>query len=419
MRIALLSTCAVAVPPKAYGGTELITAELAKSLVTLGHDVTVYATGDSHPAGTLRYRFPRPVWPPDDLAELRHAAFAWHHIAAHQPAFDVVHTHQAPSLAFAAMFPAPTVLTIHHARETSLLDFYLDFPDVHYVAISRSQADLVPEMNVQSVVHHGLDASLYRPGTGDGGYCAFLGRLAEEKGPHVAIDAAMRAGVPLQIGGKPHAPDQSFFDREVKPRLDRAGARVTWLGEVSHAPKTELLRGARALLFPIDWEEPFGLVMIEAMLVGTPVIAFGRGSVPEVIEEGVTGFVVRDAEAMAARLAQIGTFDRKRCRARAEERWSSLRMARDYVAVYERAMRARKGAVPLRMWGQGAGTAEGAPRASSLPSGFDREGPRRDRIGASSGFHRKVDDSSGAASSSEEHDEGRASDLYSRASGGG
>ena len=369
MRIALLSTCAVAVPPKAYGGTELITAELAKSLTRLGHDVTVYATGDSRPAGALRFRFTRPVWPPNDLAELRHAAFAWNHIAMQQAThpFDVVHTHQAPSLAFAAMHATATLLTLHHERNSSLLDFYRDFPDVHYIGISRRQAELVPEIRVEHVVHHGLDPDLYDEGDGAGGYCAFLGRLAEEKGVHLGIDAALAAGMPLKIGGKPHWKDKAYFEREVQSRLDSAGARVESLGEVSHTPKVEMLRHARALLFPIGWEEPFGLVMIEAMLVGTPVIAFARGSVPEVVEDGVTGFVVRDVAEMAARLREIGAIDRKRCRERAQERWSSLRMARDYVKIYEQAIRTRRRS-PLRMWGVGSDAADGAPRPSALPS---------------------------------------------------
>jgi glycosyltransferase involved in cell wall biosynthesis len=367
MRIALLSTCAVAVPPTGYGGTELITAELAKSLTALGHEVTVYATGDSRPAGTLRFRFARPVWPPDELAELRHAAFAWSHIASQR--FDVVHTHQAPSLAVAAMNPIPTVLTLHHHRDLSLLDFYLDFPDATYVAISRRQADLVPEMKVRHVVHHGLDPTLYEPGEGRGGYCTFLGRFAEEKGPHVAIDAARAAGVSLRLAGKPHWKDEAYFARELKPRLTQGADAVEWLGELGHAPKVAMLRDATALLFPIDWEEPFGLVMIEAMLVGTPVIAFARGSVPEIVEDGVTGFVVRDVSEMARRLREVGVIDRRRCRARAEARWSSRRMARDYVSIYEKAIAAGGRRPALRMWGRGPGVARGEPRSSRLPSG--------------------------------------------------
>ncbi len=342
MRIAMISTCAVSVPPRAYGGTELVTSELAKMLTRLGHDVTVYATGDSRPSGDLRFRFDRPIWPPDEAAELRHAAFAWRDIARRALSgvapFDVVHTHQAPAIAFAPLQTVPTVYTLHHARDERLVALYLDVPEVTLVGISRRQVELVPELAVRHVVHHGLDASLYAPGRGRGGYCAFLGRLSAEKGPHVALDVARAAGVPLRIGGEPHPPDRDYFEHEVAVRLERAGSSASWLGNLALAPKVELLRGARALLFPIAWEEPFGLAMIEAMLVGTPVLAFGHGSVGEVIDEGVTGFVVHDAQAMAERLTRLEGFDRARCRARAIERWTSLRMARDYLRVYEEAI---------------------------------------------------------------------------------
>lgn len=351
MRVALLSTCAVAVPPRAYGGTELVVAELARALVDQGHDVTVFATGDSRPAGELRYRFEHPVWPPDELAELRHASFAFGHVAAEAKAgrrYDVVHVHQAPSIAFAGFVDAPVVLTLHHHREEALLDHYLDFRDlagVGFVAISRRQAELVPELRVGDVVHHGIDPSRHELGQGDGGYCAFLGRYAAEKGPHAAVDAALAADVPIRLGGRPHWPDQPYAERELFPRLAQAGARAQDLGELGPDAKLSLLQGARALLFPIAWEEPFGLVMIEAMLVGTPVIAFRAGSVPEIVDEGITGFVVKDVDEMAARLRALAPgsggerFDRARCRAHARSRWTAARMARDYLRVYEAASR--------------------------------------------------------------------------------
>jgi glycosyltransferase involved in cell wall biosynthesis len=343
MRVALVSTCAVAVPPRDYGGTELVVAELAKMLTRRGHHVTVYATGDSEPGTELRYRFAAPIWPPNDASELRHAAFAWREIA--RGGFDVVHVHQAPSIALGALVPGlPLVATLHHCRDPALIDFYLDFPETTFVAISRRQAELVPELAVRHVVHHGLDPCHYPAGDGEGGYCAFLGRLAPEKAPHVAIDAALAAGVPLRIGGAPHACHARYFDAEIAPRLARAGAAVAWLGSVALPSKVALLAGARALLFPIDWEEPFGLVMIESMLVGTPVLAFARGSVAEIVEEGVTGFIVKDAREMAARLRTLGGFDRARCRARAVERWSSARMAHDYERVYEQAAREKRAA---------------------------------------------------------------------------
>jgi glycosyltransferase involved in cell wall biosynthesis len=336
MRIALVSSCAVSVPPRAYGGTELVVAELAKNLTRLGHDVVTFATGDSEPVGRLRYRFEKPVWPPYESAELRHAAYAWQVIAANPTAFDIVHTHQAPSLALAAMARhIRTVYTIHHCRDERLIELYRDFPGAAYVGISRRQADLAPEVPVEEVILHGLDPDLYEAGRGDGGYVAFRGRLAREKGPHSAIDAARKAGVPLRMGGGVHPPDRAFFEQEVRPRLG-GGGRVEWLGELSHLPKLSLLGGARAMLFPIEWEEPFGLVMIESMLAGTPVIGFPCGSVPEVIEEGVTGYIVRDVNEMADRIRELGSFDRVRCRERARERWSSLRMAREHETLYER-----------------------------------------------------------------------------------
>jgi len=339
MKIALLSPCALPTPPRAYGGTELVVAELAHGLVELGHDVTVLATADSRPHGHLRPCSDHAVWPPNELAELRHAASGWGILARED--YDVVHVHHATALALNHVAPKTCVLTLHHVREPSLLEHYRAYPEVAYVAISRRQAELSPEIFFSGMVHHGLDPAGYPEGKGDGGYCVFLARFAREKGPHHAIEAAGRAGIPLRLAGGPHAVDnaRTYFLREVSPRLD--GVRARWVGELALAPKVAMLQGACALLMPIDWEEPFGLNMIEAMLVGTPVIAFSRGSVPEVVEEGVTGYIVSSVEEMAERLRGIRTFDRSACRARAVERWSYRRMAADYVALYERVLRAR------------------------------------------------------------------------------
>jgi glycosyltransferase involved in cell wall biosynthesis len=346
MRIALVSTCALTTPPRAYGGTELVVANLADALTTLGHDVTVFATGDSSPAGRLRHHFPTAVWPPNDLAELRHATAAWREIA--RGGFDVVHVNHAMALPFTHFCRTPTVLTLHHERVESLVELYGDFPNVTYVAISRRQQALSPEVPIEHVVHHGLDPSAYPAGEGQGDYVAFLGRFAPEKAPHLAIEAALAAGMKLRMGGAPHEVSKDFFEAEVAPRLAAAGDRVEWIGEVSHAPKVALLRDARALVFPIQWEEPFGLVMIESMLVGTPVVALARGSAPEVVEDGVTGFVVKSKDELPDALRRAATIDRRRCRERARQRWSHLRMASDYVRVYDDAIGKSIGA-PTRL----------------------------------------------------------------------
>lgn len=337
LEVALVSTSATSTPPNGYGGTELVIAELAHGLVLLGHRPTVFATGDSRCAGVLRWTLERPVWPPDTLTELRHAGWAWAEIA--EGRFDVVHVNHAAALPFSRFVGRPTVATVHHAREESLAQHYASYPEIAFVSISRRQRELSPLVPFRAMIRHGLAIDRYPAGSGADGYCAFLGRFADEKGPHLAIDAARKAGIPIRLGGEAHPAEKLYFEREVIPRLSAPG--VEWLGEVAGAPKLSFLGGATCVLFPIQWDEPFGLVMIEAMLVGTPVIAFGRGSVPEVIDEGVTGFVVGSVDEMADRIRAIRGLDRRRCRARARERWSSLRMAHEHVELYERLIAAR------------------------------------------------------------------------------
>jgi glycosyltransferase involved in cell wall biosynthesis len=332
MRIALVSTCAVSVPPLAYGGTELVVAALAEALVARGHEVIVYATGDSRPAGTLRYHFSRAVWPPDAAAERRHAAWAWRDARA--LGAEVAHVN-SPEALLEWDGALPTVATIHHAFDENLREHYAQFQNARLVAISRRQAELAPALDGVAVVHHGLDPADYPAGRGGGGYCAFLGRIAAEKAPHLAIDAARQANLPLVIGAprRDGDPDyDAYYEHELRSRLDWPGVR--WPGEMDHRGKLELLGNAEALLMPLGWDEPFGLVMIEAMLVGTPVIAFRRGSAPEVVEDGITGFVVDDWEAMARALPAARALDRAACRRRAQSRFSAARMAAEYEALY-------------------------------------------------------------------------------------
>jgi glycosyltransferase involved in cell wall biosynthesis len=338
MRIALISTCAIPVPPSGYGGTERVVAALSRALVDRGHEVFVYATGDSQPAGTLRYCFARSVWPPDPAAERRHGAWAWRDLGRLSP--DVVHLNSPEALLeWSGGEPAP-VVTIHHGRDEQLIDVYARAAGAHLVAISQRQAALLPTLRPLSVVHHGLDPAHYPAGPGGGGYGLFLGRIAPEKAPHLAIDAARKAGLPLLMGAPRWDGDaiyETYYESEMKPRLDWPALR--WPGEFDQPAKVRALQAAEALLVPMAWEEPFGLVMIEAMLVGTPVVAFRRGSAPEVIDEGVTGFIVGDADAMAQALPAARRLDRVACRKRAQKRFSAARMAADYEAVYQRALR--------------------------------------------------------------------------------
>lgn len=329
LRIALVSTCALPTPPRGYGGTELMVAELSRELQQLGHFPTVFATGDSTCIGAREALFAHPIWPVDRLAELRHAAASWAQIAATDE-FDVVHVNEPEAVPFTRFVPIPTVATVHHERDPSLLAHYAAYPEVSYVAISRRQEELAWEVPFRAVIHHGLDPERYTLGKG-GRRFAFLGRLAPEKGPHVAIEAARRMRAQLVLGGEPQAQHKAYFLREVAPRI---GGAISWAGEVDQRQKVELLSSSRALLFPIQWEEPFGLVMIESMLVGTPVIAYACGAAPEVVEDGVTGFLVHSLDEMCRRMRDVAGIDRKACRARARERWSAARMAREYAALY-------------------------------------------------------------------------------------
>jgi glycosyltransferase involved in cell wall biosynthesis len=336
MRIAIVSTPFVPVPPPRYGGTELIVSELVRGLARAGHEVTLFATGDSRPPRgvALRAHFARAIWPPDPDVERAHAAWAVEQLSADRRGFDVIHTHVAATLPWAARLDAPLVCTVHHdggvehARRASLYRRHR----AQLVAISTRQKQLIPELADARVIHHGLDPSRHPLGRGDGGYCAFLGRLSAEKGAHHAVDAARAAALPIRLAGAPHWRDRDYFARELSRRLALDG--VAYLGEIGARRKRALLTGARALLFPIEWEEPFGLVMIEAMLSGTPVLAFPYGAAPEVIDPGVTGFLCRDVDELTRRLRALDGFDRRACRRRALERWTTARMVRDHEQVY-------------------------------------------------------------------------------------
>lgn len=342
MRIAMISTPFLPVPPPRYGGTELVVWELVEGLAEVGHEVVLFTAGPSQVRATVEVRrhFAKPVWPPDPYTEVEHAAWAIGEVIA-DGAFDAMHVHCAAALPLARFVDVPMVYTLHHDRVESLTAMYARQPAVQLVAISYRQRELLPELDGVSVVWHGLEPSRYPLGPG-GGTPVFLGRLAREKGVHSALEATERAGSSLIIAGQPHWKDADYFRDEVEPRMRRCGQAVRCVGEVGHAEKVPLLGQAPAFLFPIEWEEPFGLVMIEAMLCGTPVLALGCGAAPEVIEPGVTGWICEDVETMAERLQALCAgrlpWDRARCRARAVERFGRHRMAREYAEVYERAL---------------------------------------------------------------------------------
>jgi glycosyltransferase involved in cell wall biosynthesis len=341
MRIAMISTPFIPVPPRDYGGTELVVHELTEGLLQRGHQVVLYATADSRTRGPLQALYAEARWPPEPLADLNHVSWALREAAERD--FDLVHAHSASALALARLAShLPLVYTLHHAAEPTLSDYYRYFPEVTFVAISADQARREPGARAEAVIHHGLDPTAYRWTTRPREYVCFLGRFAPEKGLHTAIDAAGRVGVPILVAGETHPVGRQYYEREIVPRL---GARhVRLLGPAGPSEKARLLRDARALLAPIAWEEPFGLVMIEAMLSGCPVVAFARGSVPELVETGVTGFAVHTVEEMARAIrpgGPVDRLDRRQIRELAVHRFGRDRRVDGYERLYRRVVRHR------------------------------------------------------------------------------
>ena len=348
LRIAMISTPFLSVPPRDYGGTELVVHELVEGLLDRGHQVTLFATGDSRTRADLHSLYDEPVWPPEPFAELDHVSWAMSQVARGD--FDVVHTHSPSSLALGRFAPRlPLVYTIHHVQQPAFSRYYAHFPDVEFVAISSDQCRRETGLGWCTVIHHGLDARRYQWTEGPEPYVCFVGRLAREKGPETAILTATRAGVPIRVAGSVHSPNQAYVEAEVMPLMGAPG--VTWLGSVGVEEKVPLLRDARALLAPIDWNEPFGLILIEAMLSGCPVVAFGRGSVPELVEDGVTGFIAASEEEMIELIRPGGPvdgLDRRRIREEATRRFDRSRMVSDYERVYQAAAaRGRPGLRPI------------------------------------------------------------------------
>jgi glycosyltransferase involved in cell wall biosynthesis len=340
MKIAQVAPLAESVPPKLYGGTERVVSWLTEELVALGHEVTLFASADSRTAGNLAAVWPRAVRlsrPRTDPAAAQ--AVLLQAVAERAHEFEVIHSHlDWIHLPLLQALRAPFVTTLHGRLD--LLHFPLmasRFPNAPFVSISNSQRKPLPGLHWLGTVHHGMPEGLLRPVYEPEDYLAFLGRITPEKGPDKAIRIARAAGYCLRIAAKVPRGENQFFLREVKPLVD--GSEVEFIGEVDDRSKAPFLQNAAALLFPIDWPEPFGLVMIEAMACGTPVIATPQGSVPEIIEDGVTGFLVNtEAEAVQA-VGRIGQLDRRRVRQEFERRFTSRRMAEDYLRAYAQCRR--------------------------------------------------------------------------------
>lgn len=337
MRIAQVSPLIEAVPPKFYGGTERIVAYLTDALVAMGHEVTLFASGDSSTTARLASACPRALrLDPTIRDPIAPLIVMLERVARLAGEFDVIHQHcdylGYPTLSRVGV---PFLTTLHGRLDLpELRQLYRTFCDVPVVSISDAQRTPLPEAHYIATVPHGLPEELLLPGSGRGGYLAFLGRISPEKAPDRAIRIAVMAGMKLKIAAKIDVVDRAYFEQEIKPLLDQPN--VEFIGEITEHQKAEFLGNAAGLLFPIDWREPFGLAMIEAMACGTPVIAMRNGSVPEVVDEGVTGFIVATEEAAAAAAGRLHELDRERIRCIFEERFTARRMARDYVSLYRR-----------------------------------------------------------------------------------
>ncbi|MCA1838289.1 MAG: glycosyltransferase family 4 protein [Actinobacteria bacterium] len=336
MRIAQVAPLWESVPPKLYGGTERIVSYVTEELVRLGHDVTLFASGDSVTQARLDAACPQAlrlntgIFNRDaPLVSLMEQAFF------SNTDFDLVHSHlDILGFPLGRRCAAPVISTMHGRLDLpELVPVFAEYGEMPLVSISDAQRRPLPDANWRATVYHGLPHDLYRAHAQPGKYLAFLGRIAAEKRPDHAIALAKRVGLPLRIAAKVDPADQAYFEREIAPLLDHP--LIEFIGEITDAQKNEFLGNALALVCPYDWPEPFGLVLIEAMACGTPVLAYRRGSIPEVIDHGLTGFICESVEEMASALEHVPQLSRARCREQFEKRFTVERMVQDYLRVYE------------------------------------------------------------------------------------
>ena len=341
MRVALIAPPFIPVPPRKYGGTELFVAQLAEGLQKLGIQVVVYTNGESTVATERRWFYEKSQWPIQgevfaNLTDINHSAWA---INDAQHSCDLIHVNNVPALAMSRLIPTPMVYTIHHVHGDVLSNFYANYPDIEYVAISDFQRKL-EKMPRLRTIHHGLDTNLYQWKDGKREHLSFLGRIAPMKGTHLAVEVAKRSGIPLKIAGEIQPCFKDYWENQVKPHVD--GKFIEYVGEADLPAKNELLRNSVAMLFPIQWNEPFGLVMIEAMACGAPVLAFPGGAVEEVIPAGLGGYICKDVDEMAVRTKDAVSLNPANIRAYVEKNFSTERMAAEYAALFREMVAARE-----------------------------------------------------------------------------
>jgi glycosyltransferase involved in cell wall biosynthesis len=344
MRIAQIAPLYESCPPKLYGGTERVVSYLTEDLVAAGHDVTLFASGDSQTAARLIAPCERAIrLQPEGADGVAYHTIMMHQVAKRIDEFDVLHFHtdyfHFPTFEY---FAGKTLTTMHGRLDApSMAGILREFPRMPLVSISDAQRLPVPWAHWVRTVHHGLPSDTYELGSGAGGYLAFVGRISPEKGPDRAIAIAKGANVPIKLAAKIDVVDRAYFERDIAALFD--DPLVDYIGEIGDHQKSEFFGGALALVFPIDWPEPFGLVMIEAMATGTPTIAFRNGSVAEIIEDGVTGFIVDTVEEAVAAVPKLASLDRRAIRQRFEDRFAIRRVSDNYVALYKKLARTARG----------------------------------------------------------------------------
>jgi glycosyltransferase involved in cell wall biosynthesis len=337
VRIAQVSPLYESVPPKFYGGTERVVSYLTEELVRQGHEVTLFASADSTTDAQLVPCSPMALRLDErSIDTLAHHVVMLERVFSQARRFDVIHFHvDYVHFPLSRRHHTPQLTTLHGRLDIAdLVPLYREFPEMPVVSISKSQRQPLPWVNWLGTVHHGLPPERYPFRGGPGQYLAFLGRISPEKRVDRAVEIAKRLGMPLRIAAKVDRMDREYYQKEIVPLLQHP--LVEYLGELGEADKAEFLGNAYALLFPIDWPEPFGMVMIEAMACGTPVVAFRRGSVSEILEPEVTGFIVEDLDQAVEATRSVGQLSRLRCRQAFEARFTAERMAHDYLDLYRR-----------------------------------------------------------------------------------